>query len=383
MSNNKSPLLKGALMQTKVCVRPAGPKSRPGARSMAIYHCSVKTISRSAGRSSTAAAAYRSGEAVHDERTGETHDYTRKQNVLHTAVLAPHNISIEREDLWNRAEHSEKRKNSTVAREYEIALPVELDRAQQQQLATGFAQHIVDKYGVAADVCIHDNSDSSNPHAHILTTTRAMNQDAELCGKTRVLDDRKTGKQEVTQLREVFADMQNQALGQAGSQERVDHRSYADQGLELKPTIHLGVAAAAMERRGEPTEKGNKNRETEELNKRIQALQQQHVVSLKEFKALIQERDQLNNPDFLRQQIEVAQREVAQREQIQSRIFELQNVDTRSLKKEFIEGKAAGLGNELFSKSCELHNARYAHEEAQKKYEQLGFFKRQLPTQER
>lgn len=144
---------------------------------MAIFHCQAKAISRSAGRSATAAAAYRAGELIHDKRTGEVHDYSRKKGIEYSEIITSDGTTITRENLWNAAEEAEKRKDAKVAREWEIALPSELSQDQQRELARSFARELVDRYGVAADLCIHapsKGSDARNQHAHILTTTRVF-----------------------------------------------------------------------------------------------------------------------------------------------------------------------------------------------------------------
>jgi len=228
---------------------------------MAIYHCSVKTISRSAGRSATGAAAYRAGERIEDQRTGEVYDYTRRSGVEHTELVMPKDVILEREQLWNAAEASENRKNSTVAREYEVALPEELAPEQRKALAVAFAQHLTDRYGVVADVAIHApgrEGDSRNHHAHILTTTRTVTVEG-FGVKTRALDDKKTG--EVEHVRQAWATLTNQALEQAGHESRIDHRSLQNQGVDREPTAHLGPAATAMERRRERSERGDLNRD--------------------------------------------------------------------------------------------------------------------------
>ena len=221
---------------------------------MAIYHLSVKTISRSAGRSATAAAAYRAGAVIADERTGELHDYSRKRGVQSATLFLPDDApdwATGRAALWNAAEASETRKNSTVAREFEIALPAELSPAERQALAHDFARELVARHGCAADVAIHEpggEGDNRNHHAHILTTTRRLTRDG-FGEKCRELDDQKTGAQIVTQWRERFAQMQNEALERAGCAERVDHRTLKAQGIEREPTRHLGPAATGYERR--------------------------------------------------------------------------------------------------------------------------------------
>ena len=128
---------------------------------MAIYHLSVKLVTRGAGRSSTAAAAYRAATRVRDERTGLVFDYSRKRGVEHTEIVLP---SAQREAarwahdrgrLWNAAEHAEKRKDARVAREYEIALPHELDATQRRELVRAFAKDLADRHGGAVDIAIH------------------------------------------------------------------------------------------------------------------------------------------------------------------------------------------------------------------------------------
>ena len=225
-----------------------------GAHLMAIYHLSVKTISRSAGRSATAAAAYRAGAVIADERTGELHDYSRKRGVQSATLFLPDDApdwATGRAALWNAAEASETRKNSTVAREFEIALPAELSPAERQALAHDFARELVARHGCAADVAIHEpggEGDNRNHHAHILTTTRRLTRDG-FGEKCRELDDQKTGAQIVTQWRERFAQMQNEALERAGCAERVDHRTLKAQGIEREATKHLGPGATGYERR--------------------------------------------------------------------------------------------------------------------------------------
>ena len=227
---------------------------------MAIFHCSIKTISRSAGRSAPGAAAYRAGVCLEDERTGEVHDYRRKRGVVHSELVFPPGVNLDRSELWNRAEQAENRKNSTVAREYELALPEELTPRERLELAREFAQHLVKRYGVAADIAIHTparRGDLRNHHVHVLTTTRVLKREG-FGAKTRALDDRRTG--EVEHVRMSWATLTNQALERAGHQERVSHKSLEAQGIERQPTTHLGPVATAMERRGERSERGDLNR---------------------------------------------------------------------------------------------------------------------------
>jgi len=219
---------------------------------MPSYHLSIKTISRSAGRSATAAAAYRTASKIADHRTGEIHDYTRKGGVDYIKVVLPENApswSINREELWNAAEQAETRKNSTVAREFEVALPSELSDIERKRLALDFAQEIVARHGCAADVAIHGpgkGGDHRNHHAHILCSTRKLTKEG-FGQKTRELDDRTSG--EVVRWRERFADLQNQRFQENGIDASVDHRNLEAQGIEREPTRHLGVAATGYERR--------------------------------------------------------------------------------------------------------------------------------------
>lgn len=223
---------------------------------MADYHCSVKTVSRSSGRSATGAAAYRSAEKITDQRTGLTHDYTRKSGVVSAVLLTPIDApawATDRGQLWNIAEQTERRKNSTVAREFEIALPAELTDQQRHDLAHAFAQELVDRHGFAADVCIHRpdrGGDDRNHHAHILTTTRRLTAEG-FTEKARELDAKATGPALVVEWRERLAVLTNEALAAAGHDARVDHRSHADRGLDVEPTTKLGQAASALERKAQ------------------------------------------------------------------------------------------------------------------------------------
>lgn len=221
---------------------------------MAIFHLSVKVISRSAGRSATAAAAYRAATRVEDERTGLVHDYSRKLGVLHREIVAPDDAPSwvhDRAQLWNAAELAETRKNSTVAREIEVALPSEITPQQQRDLACTLAHEIAARHRCAVDIAIHAparRGDERNHHAHLLMTTRRIESQG-LTEKTRELDDLKSG--EVARWRERWASLVNEHLAEHGHAARIDHRSLADQGIDRDPTYHKGPAVTAIERRGE------------------------------------------------------------------------------------------------------------------------------------
>lgn len=221
---------------------------------MAIYHLSVKAVSRSAGRSATAAAAYRSGCKIVDERTGEVHDYTRKGGVESADIVLPAGAAKwakDRAQLWNAAELAETRKNACVAREFEVALPHELSDEERRRLALEFAQDMADREGCAVDVAIHapsDKHDNLNHHAHILRTTRKV----EAEGMGAKLDTEQAGRNRKDDLEAVrlrWAQMTNAALERNGIAARVDHRTLEAQGIEREASKHLGRAASEIERR--------------------------------------------------------------------------------------------------------------------------------------
>lgn len=220
-----------------------------------------------------AAAAYRTGERLHDEQTQQTHDYTRRSGVETRFIVAPAHAPAWAKDtgkLWNAAEQAEKRINSQTAREIELALPASVGAATREGIAREFAEHLVERYGVAVNVALHQPSrqgDDRNHHAHILMTTRRMGAEG-LTEKTRELDDRKTGGGEVLHIRQYAAELINAALADAGSDERIDHRSFKDRGIEQLPSQHLGVEATALERRGKPSGRGDLNREIAQTNQR-------------------------------------------------------------------------------------------------------------------
>lgn len=228
---------------------------------MAIYHLSVKAISRSAGRSATAAAAYRAGVEITDTRTGEVHDYTRKRGIVSADLVLPTGApewAADRSALWNAAEHAERRKDACVAREYEVALPSELPADARRQLAVAFAKELADRESCAVDVCIHEPSkggDNRNHHAHIMRTTRQVGPE----GLGAKLDTEKAGRNRTADLEAVrarWAELTNEHLHRHGIEATVDHRSLKAQDIDREPTQHLGPTATAIERRtGEPSRK--------------------------------------------------------------------------------------------------------------------------------
>jgi ATP-dependent exoDNAse (exonuclease V) alpha subunit len=166
---------------------------------MAIYHMSIKIISRGKGKSAVAAAAYRAGQTITNEYDGVTHDYTRKSGIVHTAILLPDNAPSEYQDravLWNAVEKIEKAKNSQLAREIELALPVELTKEQNQFLVYQYVkQHFV-RHGMCADIAIHDTG-GGNPHAHVMLTMRPIEIDGKWGQKSYSEDGRKIPDREL------------------------------------------------------------------------------------------------------------------------------------------------------------------------------------------
>lgn len=236
---------------------------------MAIYHLHLKTFGRGGGSSAVSAAAYRAGERIRDERTGKTYDHTERLDVLHKEIVLPGQFADKemawahgRPSLWNTAESAESRSNSRVAREYLVALPVELSPAQRLGLAKGFSQELSDRYRFAVDLTIHaprdfPGSDQRNFHAHLLATTREVRMEGLGAKTTLELSDRDRSKlglkpavHELLYVRERWAAVTNEALQQAHIAARIDHRSLRAQGIEREPTPHIPRAALEMERHG-------------------------------------------------------------------------------------------------------------------------------------
>lgn len=231
---------------------------------MAIFHCSTKPVSRATGRSVVAAAAYRAGVELTNERDGRTHDYTGRHGVAHAEIVLPSGVSAkwaqDRSALWNAAEAAEKRRDARVAREFEIALPHELTAEQRQDLARAFAQDLANRYGAAVDFAIHEPQragDIRNYHAHLMMTTREVTSDGlgektmmERKNSLLLAQNLPTTQMQVRDIRQAWEMHANEHLYRAGVDARIDHRSHQERGLELEPTHHAGVHASQMERRG-------------------------------------------------------------------------------------------------------------------------------------
>ncbi|MBR3077506.1 MAG: MobA/MobL family protein [Oscillospiraceae bacterium] len=312
---------------------------------MAIYHLEAKVVSRGAGRSACAASAYLSCSRIYNNYDGVQHDYTRKRELVAQQVFLPPNAPREwsdRETLWNAVEAAEKTKDSRLAREFVVALPVELDKVKWFRLLSGFIQTQFVSQGMCADMAIHD-TDGHNPHAHILLTVRPLNPDGTwqaktekeyLCvkdgiekgftaaeiktaqaegwekqyqykldrsgkkkayfppsvaeaqgleraskypkstkfGRQNPISERWNSEEQLCLWREAWAKYVNRFLEQAGLEERIDHRSFADQGRDEQPTIHEGVAARAMEKKGFVSDRCELNRQIKRDNALLKSL---------------------------------------------------------------------------------------------------------------
>ena len=295
---------------------------------MSIYHCSIKIISRSTGRSAVASAAYRSGEKLMNDETGILHDFTSKEGVIMSEILLPENAPEayqNRQLLWNEVQKIEKRCDAQLAREVEVAFPIEMTRYQQIECVRAYIQENFVLKGMIADWALHDKG-NGNPHAHIMLTVRGFDDNRQWQQKTKtvfansrdtagraiydpslpsydpkdkertaqyripLLD--KSGKQKTRvrkgkgteylwekinipandwndrvnaeQWRSSWADHCNRYLDH---EKQIDHRSYARQGLDLEPTIHEGYIARSMEREGRKADRCDINREIRGRNK--------------------------------------------------------------------------------------------------------------------
>ena len=268
---------------------------------MAVYRCEIKTIGRAAGRSAVAAAAYRSATRGTNQRDGVTHDYRRRsRGVVHSEIVAPAHApdwAQQRNRLWNEAEAAENRRNSVTAREIIVSLPHELDDRQRADLVRQFAAGLLDRYGVAVDMSIHrpdPKGDNRNHHAHLMMTTRRLTAEG-FTEKTRELDDqtkpkdggRPRGPLEVEAIRTLWENEQNNALSRAGVADRVTRKSLAEQGIDREPQPKIGEAANALQRRGEPSRRGELHKQVTERNadKLRQVQEEQQRVTMREHMA--------------------------------------------------------------------------------------------------
>lgn len=240
---------------------------------MAIFRLQIESVSRSSGRTATAAAAYRAGERIRDERTGALYNHSNRDDVLYKEIFLPTKLdrpdagmdwARDRSILWNTVEKAEHRSNSRVAREYQVALPPELSAEQRVTLARAFSREIADRYNVAVDLAVHaprPEGDQRNYHAHLLATTREVTSQGmgqltgvDMTGEVRSELGLPPSRQEFRTLRARWAQLTNEALQQANIEARVDHRSLAEQGIDRAPRPRLPWAAVVAERRGERSE---------------------------------------------------------------------------------------------------------------------------------
>ena len=255
---------------------------------MAVYFLNMKTFGRAGGSSAASTAAYRAGERIRDERTGRIYDHSERLDVLHKEIVLPSQFADEdmawardRSNLWNSAESAETRKDARVAREYLVALPVELSPPQRIELVRGFSQELSDRYGFAVDFAVHaprdfPGSDPRNFHAHLLATTREVKLEG-LAAKTtlemRDGDRRKLGLppviNELLHVRQRWAAVTNEALQQSHIAARIDHRSLEAQGIDREPRPHIPRAAFEMERHGYRSVVADRMRQ--EFEERVQA----------------------------------------------------------------------------------------------------------------
>src|SRR5579875_2600316 len=260
---------------------------------MAIYHFSASIVKRSGGRSAVAGAAYISGTSIREERTGLTHDYRRRRGVVQTDIITPTSAPDwmhDRATLWNRVEQGEKRLDAQLARSIRLALPHELTDEQRADLVFEYVREMFVSQGMIADIAIHRpdrHGDKRNHHAHILLTMREIEGEGFARKKQRDWND----DQLLDHWREEWATYVNRALEEAGSEARVDHRTLVAQGIERHPTIHVGKAASALERKGIATERGDWNREVEESNRHIEQLTRE-IAALEAERAELLAREQ-------------------------------------------------------------------------------------------
>ena len=274
---------------------------------MPCPHHDIKIVQRSNRQSAVAAAAYQSGERLFSEYDQKQKYYSEKRGIVHTEIMLPPHAPPEyadRNTLWNAAEAVEKQWNSQLARRIVLAIPREIPPEQHADLIRDYCREFFVSKGMIADFAIHDKGDG-NPHAHILLTMRAMDETGKWLPKSRKVYDLdengerirlpsgryKTHKVDLTGWndkgnallwRKAWADLTNDFLERNGSPQRIDHRSNAERGIDEIPTVHMGVAACQMEKKGIATEKGELNRNIQKANRLIREIRAQ-VGKLKEW----------------------------------------------------------------------------------------------------
>ena len=291
------------------------------------YNIAIIARGKLKGNSVVGAAAYQSGDKLYSEYEHEWKAGDHLERIVHKEILLPTNAPEKYRDratLWNSVEAYERKATSQTARSIIIALPKELTREQNIELIRNYCQTSFVDRGMIADFSVHDDNEG-NPHAHVLLTMRSLNEKGGWNPKTRtetILDQdgnsvlSASGKPKrrcvswdgwndpgnCETWRHEWEVMQNAALEKSGREERIDMRSYARQGIELAPTIHLGPAAFALEKKGIPTALGDHNRFVKRINalftvirNKLKALRE----GLKEIAEIISNHEKLENPgDF-------------------------------------------------------------------------------------
>ncbi|PYD46648.1 Ti-type conjugative transfer relaxase TraA, partial [Novacetimonas pomaceti] len=223
---------------------------------MAIYHLHAKVISRATGRSAVAAAAYRSASRLHDDRLDRAHDFTNKSGVVHSEILLPDGAPerfLDRSVLWNEVEAIEKRKDAQLAREVEFSIPREMTQTQGIALARDFVHEQFVERGMVADLTVHWDIGADGqmkPHAHVMLSTRSVDENG-FGAKERLWNDKKF----LLTWRERWASLANERLAELDLDVRIDHRSFAAQGIDLEPQNKIGPAGMRREERGEDAER--------------------------------------------------------------------------------------------------------------------------------
>lgn len=264
---------------------------------MPCPHFNISVVQRSRGQSAVAGAAYQSGEKLYSDYDRKWKSYTEKRGIVYTEIMLPVNAPSEfsnRNTLWNSAEKVEKQWNSQLARRIVLALPREVPADQFPAMLHDFCREHFVSQGMCADFAIHDKGDG-NPHAHIMLTMRAMDENGKWLPKSRKVYDLdengnrvrlpsgywKSHKEDTVDWNEQskaelwrhgWEVVTNRYLEQNGRPERVDLRSFERQGIDLAPTVHLGPAATQMEKRGIQTDLGNLNRDIKRANRALLAI---------------------------------------------------------------------------------------------------------------
>jgi len=245
---------------------------------VAIFHLNARIVKRSQGQSVVAKAAYNARDLLTNENTGDRHDYRHKGKTLFSGIFIPKDapewvqkLAQNRQDLWSAIEGAEKRKDSQLAREVEISLPHELTEQQREYLVKDFVRENFTRKGMIADVSLHAPSgkgDARNYHAHILLSMRQIGPDG-FGEKVREWNS----KEQLQQWRGQWEHLVNRHLERYGHQEKIDHRSLKEQGVDREPTIHVGPVATDFEREGIETGRGTMRREIEDRNRQLGQLQ--------------------------------------------------------------------------------------------------------------